>query len=134
MPNDASIIGFTNPWYIDGMHNSINYPLEVNLNIRIFAPAWYLASKMVAFSNRGKYDFRTSSDFEDIIYVLDNKSLLLNDLKTKDLKVRQYLKSEFQKYLLDANVSEGIYCALPYSSGNERIERIKSIMKEISEL
>ena len=134
MPNDASIIGFTNPWYIDGMRNSINYPLEENLTIRIFASAWFLASKMVAFSDRGKYDFRASSDFEDIIYLLDNRQLLLNELKTADEKVKQYLKSEFQKYLLSPGVSEGIFCALPYGSGSERIHRIKSIMAEIAEL
>jgi len=134
MPNDPSVIGFTNPWYIDGMRNSINYSLEENLTIRIFAPAWFLASKMVAFSDRGKYDFRTSSDFEDIVFVLDNKPFLIDDLKTANKKVKQYLNLEFRKYLLNKNLSEGIFCALPYGSGNERIDRIKSIMVEISEL
>jgi len=134
MPNDSSVIGFTNPWYIDGMRKSINYPLEKNLTIRIFASPWFLASKMVAFSDRGKYDFRISSDFEDIIYVLDNRQLLLDELRIADEKVKKYLKSEFQKYLLSPLVSEGIFCALPYGSGSERIHRIKSIMGEIAEL
>ncbi|MCL4484609.1 MAG: hypothetical protein M1445_18690 [Bacteroidetes bacterium] len=114
------------------MRNSINYELEENLTIRIFAPAWFLASKMVAFADRGKYVFRTSSDFEDIVYVLDNSPLLVDEIKSADDKVKQYLKSEFRKYLSNKNLSEGIFCALPYGSGSERIDRIRAIMEEIT--
>ena len=131
MPNDPSIIGFSNPWYTDGLRNSINFKLEENLTIRIFAPAWFIASKMVAFADRGKYDFRTSTDFEDIIYVLDNSQLIIENLKTVDGKVMDYIKSEFQKYLANPNLIEGIFCALPYGSGNARMNRIKSILSEI---
>lgn len=134
MPNDASVIGFSNQWYADGIRNSINYELEENLTIRIFAPAWFVASKMVAFADRGKYEFRTSSDFEDIVYVLDNNPMLVEDAKSADDGVQEYLKSEFQKYLSDKNLSEGIFCVLPYGSGSERIDRIKAIMVEISSL
>ena len=132
MPNDPSIIGFSNPWYTDGLRNSINFNLEENLTIRIFAPAWFLASKMVAFADRGKYDFRTSPDFEDIIYVLENSQLIIENLKTVDGEIKDFLKSEFQKYLVNPNLIEGIFCALPYGSGNIRINRIKSIMSEIA--
>ena len=132
MPNDASVIGFSNQWYSDGMRNSINYELAENLTIRIFAPAWFLASKMVAFADRGKYDFRTSSDFEDIVYVLDNSPSIVDKIVSADDKVKLYLKSEFRKYLSNKSLSEGIFCALPYSSGSERIDRIKTIMEEIT--
>jgi Zn-finger domain-containing protein len=53
---------------------------------------------MVAFANRGKGQFRTSSDFEDIVYVLDNRLELLHELKSTDEEVRSFLKSEFQNY------------------------------------
>ena len=134
MPNDASVIGFTNQWYAEGIRNSVKFELEEHLTIRIFGPAWFLASKMVAFADRGKYDFRTSSDFEDIIYVLDNKQSIMEDIQSADQNVRYYLKGEFQKYLSNNSLSEGIFCALPYASGKERIDRIKSIMEEISSL
>ncbi len=131
MPDDASAIGFTNQWYHDGMKNAINYPIEENLTIRIFAPAWFLASKIVAFEDRGKGHYRTSSDFEDIVYVLDNRMELLNDLRLADEKVLRYLQSKFHKYLSDKGLKEGISCALPYGSGEERIERIRLIMEQI---
>ena len=49
MPNDASVIGFSNPWYADGMRNSINYKLEENLTIRIFARPGFWHQKWLPF-------------------------------------------------------------------------------------
>ena len=63
MPDNAEVLGFTNPWYRDGILNSISYLLPDNLQIRIFSPAYFIASKMVAFTNRGNNQFRTSADF-----------------------------------------------------------------------
>lgn len=39
MPDDAKIMGFSNPWYNEGIRNSIPHILEEGLTIRIFAPA-----------------------------------------------------------------------------------------------
>ena len=134
MPDDAKIMGFSNPWYNEGIRNSIPYILQKDLTIRIFAPAWFLASKMVAFADRGRYNFRTSTDFEDIIFVLDSRPELAEELKTVDKNVKQYIKSEFHKYLINPGIPEGIFCALPHDSGKERIEQVRKNMQKIAEL
>ena len=134
MPDDAKIMGFSNPWYNEGIRNSIPYILQKDLTIRIFAPAWFLASKMVAFADRGRYNFRTSTDFEDIIFVIDSRPELPEELKTVDENVKQYIKSEFHKYLINPSISEGIFCALPHDSGKERIEQVRKNMQKIAEL
>jgi len=134
MPDDAKIMGFSNPWYKEGIRNSIPYILEEELIIRIFSTAWFLASKMAALADRGRYNFRTSTDFEDIIFVIDSRPELAEELKTVDENVKYYIKSEFQKYLLNPGISEGIFCALPHDSGKERIEQVRKNMIRITEL
>ena len=134
MPDNAEVLGFTNPWYRDGILNSISYLLPDNLQIRIFSPAYFIASKMVAFTNRGNNQFRTSADFEDIIYVLDNRPQFQAEIKLSDNKVKLFLQSTFKHYLLSPAINEGIYCSLPHGSGDERVEYIKSIMASITKL
>ena len=134
MPDNAEVLGFTNPWYRDGILNSISYLLPDNLQIRIFSPAYFIASKMVAFTNRGNNQFRTSADFEDIIYVLDNRPLFQAEIKLSDNKVKLFLQSTFKHYLLSPAINEGIYCSLPHGAGDERVEYIKSIMASITKL
>ena len=73
MPTHADVLGFTNPWYSSGFAHSIAYPIDDDTVVRIFDAPHFLATKLAAFKNRGRGDGRTSPDFEDIVYVLNNR-------------------------------------------------------------
>jgi hypothetical protein len=64
--------------------------------IKILSAPCYLATKFEAFNDRGK-DYRTSHDFEDIIFVLDNRSTLVAEVKDARPEIQAFLKSEFKK-------------------------------------
>ena len=80
MPTDASVIGFSNIWYQDGFKNAINIKIDDCL-IKIFSLPYFIASKIEAFKSRGLNNYLFSSDFEDIVYVLENNSNVLNLIK-----------------------------------------------------
>lgn len=61
----------SDPWFEPGFKNLVTFKLDEEITIRIFPVAYFLATKFSAFHDRGK-DPRTSKDFEDIVYVLDN--------------------------------------------------------------
>jgi len=42
-------------------------------------------------------DYRTSHDFEDIIFVLDNRSTLVDEVLDARQEIQAFLKSEFKK-------------------------------------
>ncbi|WP_139307938.1 hypothetical protein [Pontibacter flavimaris] len=88
MPDDAQILGFSNPWYKPGLDQSSFIALKPNLKIRILPVAYFLATKFSAYHSRGG-DPRTSHDFEDIIYTTDNRLHLIEDesLKAKKLEI-----------------------------------------------
>ncbi len=132
MPNDETIIGFSNPWYAEGMKHTLNYTFPDGLQIRYFKTAYFLASKFVAFNDRGKSNVRLSSDFEDIVYILDNRKDLTNELMESDGKVVDYLKSECIRLLENKILEEGVFCMLPLNSDHERINHVISIIREIS--
>lgn len=50
---------------------------------------------MEAFKGRGRGDGRISPDFEDIVFVLENREKLWEELERCDDEIRSYLVSEF---------------------------------------
>jgi len=134
MPDDEAILGFSNEWYKKGMGHTLNYSFADGTNIRYFETAYFLASKFIALNDRGGNDWRTSTDFEDIIYVLDNRINLLDELKITDKEVLTFLKYEFEKILSKSNTEELIACALPTNSENERIHFIIDVIQQIVEM
>lgn len=130
MPTDKKILGFSNRWYISGMDHVIKYEFDDGIQIKLFEPPYFLASKFEAFKGRGK-DYRTSHDFEDIIYFLDNRKDWEHEIITADSEVREYLKSEFQRLLEDKFYKEYISAHLPAPSRKERLDRITEGLQEI---
>lgn len=134
MPDDVSILGFSNEWYQKGMTHTLDYTFNDGTVIRYFESAYFLASKFVALNDRGGNGWRGSSDFEDIIYVLDNRTNLLDELKTTDKEVVTFLKSEYKKLLSKSNLEELIACTLPSNSDEERIYFVINVIQQIAEL
>lgn len=80
LPTGEGILGFSNKWYADAFANSFEYLLGDQYRIRLFQPAWFIASKLEAFNDRGGNDGRMSSDFEDIVFILNNRNGVWEDM------------------------------------------------------
>lgn len=100
--------------------------------IRILPLAYFMATKFSAFHDRGARDPRTSKDFEDITYILDNQIDLIEQIINSPVDVRQYLKSEFENILKDSSLQEAIMSNLFFETQVIRyeilIEKLKTIV------
>ena len=125
MPTEPGIIGFSNRWYPEGFQNAVICQLEEGYEISIFSLPYFIASKWEAFKNRGKLDFRGSSDFEDIVYVLENADALKQKLTNAPENVKNYLKQEISYWINKPEFEEGLYCHIERgSSANKVLEMI----------
>ncbi len=115
MPTKGDILGFTNPWYLNGVKHAITYQLDSRTKIRIFDAVHFLASKIAAFQNRGKKDGRTSSDFEDIVYLLKSRNALWRELEGAAEEIKQYLILFFSELLKNHYLQEWISVHLDFS-------------------
>lgn len=129
MPSDTNVIGNTNRWYEVGIENSITHQLK-DVEIRIFPAPYFLATKFEAFNDRGK-DYRTSHDFEDIIYIIDNRKSIVNEIEKVNVEVRSFLVEELNK-LKNGNDFEEILSAHvhPFIA----VERIPMIISKINKI
>jgi predicted nucleotidyltransferase len=129
MPTDPSILGFSNKWYIDGVKNAIVYEMTNGESIRIFTSPYFIASKMEAFKTRGKSDLYGSHDLEDIVFVLDNRDSIAEELFASEKNVKDYLKTEFNTLLKNNNFEEALLGHVEQSGQTERKNRIADILK-----
>lgn len=94
MPSEDGPIGPANPWYQPGFSYLVEVEVQ-NEKVNILSAPYFLATKFSAFADRGK-DYRTSHDFEDIIYVLDNRINIVDEIKDSDEIVRNFLVERFK--------------------------------------
>lgn len=115
MPTEGGVLGFSNRWYPEGFSNSAEKDLGSNCIIKIFQPTYFLASKLEAFKGRGGGDGRTSSDFEDIVFILNNRTAIWDEMAAAPPHVKEYLQSEFKKLLKKDYLFEWVSAHLEYS-------------------
>jgi predicted nucleotidyltransferase len=127
MPSENGDLGISNTWYKQGFEHLKKVKID-DLTISILQSPYFLATKFEAFNGRGG-DYRTSHDFEDIIYVLDNCTTIVEEILQADEKVKNFLKSEFLKIKTFSYFEEII---LAHTSSNRTsivIEKINKILE-----
>lgn len=132
MPTKGDILGFTNPWYLDGVKHAVTYQLDSRTEIRIFDAVHFLASKIAAFQNRGKKDGRTSSDFEDIIYLLNSRNTIWRELEEAPQEVKWYITKFFSALLENNYLYEWISVHLDFSEQKRVANIIDCLQKFIN--
>ena len=130
MPTDDQVLGFANRWYPDGHAQAIPYKLDDGYTIRIFSPVYFLATKLEAFADRGGGDGRLSSDFEDIVFVLANRTNIWDEIREAGGAVGQFVRESFHTLLQNPHLEEWISSHLDYSERN----RIGPILAKMSDV
>ncbi len=107
-------------------------PLEDELSIQIFSAPYFLATKLEAFVDRGENEGRFSSDFEDVVHILNNRQSVWEEISNADEPVRQFLKAAFLKLLDQKYIDEWISVHLEYNE-QRRVGFILGSMSEFVE-
>lgn len=120
-----------NPWFGPGFRYL--QTKEVNgKNIQLLPLAYFLATKFSAFHDRGSEDPRTSHDLEDITYILDNRTDLVDVIQQSPDDVKTYLKQEFGNIISSARMQEAMMGNLYYETQGERLQTILEKLKTIA--
>ncbi len=120
----------SNPWFAPGFDGREQIEID-GQPIFIIPLSYFLATKFAAFGSRGKNEPRTSHDFEDIVYVMDNRIDLVEQILQADEVVKPFLKSEFESILYDRVKQEAVAANLFYESRDERFAMIMDKLNEI---
>lgn len=109
MPADEEVLGFSNRWYETALRTATEVALPGGPSIRLVAPACFVATKLEAFSDRGKWDYLQSHDLEDVLSVVDGRKEIVAEVLAAEAPMREYIASVFARLLAD----DGFANALP---------------------
>jgi len=133
MPDDATILGFSNHWYRSAIEFAKTQILPSGLEIRVIDAPHFIATKLDAFLTRGKSDMRLSHDFEDIISVINGRPELQDEIKLSVPPLKEHLADQFSELLKRSEVLEAVEGALAgYENAFERAEIVIRRMKVIA--
>lgn len=94
MATEDGPLGPANRWYKIGFEN-LWIAKAKDQEIKMLSAPCYLATKFEAFNSRGS-DYRTSHDIEDIIYVLENRVAIVEEIAKEDTRITAFIKAELQ--------------------------------------
>ncbi|MBB2973130.1 hypothetical protein [Mesorhizobium sp. RMAD-H1] len=99
MPDDETILGFSNRWYAAGIETAVTSTLDTGLDIKILTPVMFVATKLEAFAGRGQNDLFMSRDAEDILLIVDGRPDLVEEIAAAPAEVRVFIGQGFRDFL-----------------------------------
>ncbi|RFC55013.1 nucleotidyl transferase AbiEii/AbiGii toxin family protein [Brumimicrobium aurantiacum] len=131
MATEDGPLGPANSWYKIGFENLWSAKAKAQ-DIKILSAPCYLATKFEAFNNRG-IDYRTSHDIEDIIYVLDNRINIVEEISKDDNRITNFIKEQLQNIIDKGLLTEVLMAHIHPLLLGERMpfveEKITQILK-----
>lgn len=130
MPDRGDILNFGNRWYTDAITHAIEPTVEGE-TFKIISAPYFCATKLDAFSGRGRGDF-FHHDLEDIIAVVDGRSELLAEVKAAPPDVRDYIARELRAFLASSAFMEALPGHLPGDAASQA--RLPIVTRRLSAL
>lgn len=103
MPVDDAVLGFTNPWYAYAVQTAESVEVAEGVHIRRLNAVAFVATKLEAFASRGKGDFLTSHDLEDVLNVVDGREQLAGEMARAPAALRAFVAHTFAALLAQAD-------------------------------
>lgn len=101
MPDDETILGFTNRWYAKGIETAVLHSLTAELEIKLLSPELFIATKLEAYLGRGGDDLIMSRDIEDILLVVDGREELIAEIQNADDDIRSFIAENLREVQQD---------------------------------
>ena len=135
MPLDANILGFSNLWYKPALESSVEHELEPDLRVRVVTAVYFCATKLEAFAGRGKNDYQSSHDLEDLMAVVDGRAELVEEIRDRVGNVRAYIAAEIRKLLAVREFLDALPgYVLPDPASQARVSILLERLKKIAAL
>jgi predicted nucleotidyltransferase len=106
--------GFSDRWYAEAFATAAPARLPDGSTIRVIRSPLFLATKLNAWRDRGNGDYY-AQDLEDILAVIDGRSVLLDEIRQSSPEVRTFLADSFGQLL----AAQGFLDAVPGHLGGD---------------
>lgn len=97
LPIHVDVLGWNSKWFDVALEESSEVRVGDRV-VRIVSAPFFVALKVEAFEERGKGDFISSTDFEDIICLFNGREAVVDEIASSE-RLRGFLAGKFAAYL-----------------------------------
>ncbi|MFU8888744.1 MAG: nucleotidyl transferase AbiEii/AbiGii toxin family protein [Trueperaceae bacterium] len=102
------MLGFSNRWYGAMTAHAVVIDLSEERRVRIVNAPYLIATKLVAFSDRGAGDVLFSRDLGDIVALVDGREEIVDEVLATESTARTFISDAFRALLADPSFVEAI--------------------------
>lgn len=135
MPALEHILGFSNRWYPLALETAVPVQLPSGREIRLVNAPVFVATKLEAFAGRGKGDYLSSHDLEDLLAIIDGRATLFDECQASVLELRAYLAERFDMLLKTTAFVDALSGHLPGDAASQaRLPDLLVKLQQIAKL
>jgi hypothetical protein len=134
MPTDGAFLGLNTAWFKEALASAALRTVE-GRQFRLISPVAFLATKYVAFLDRGRRDYYASHDLEDLITVIDGCEEIVQEVQDAPSELRAYVIGAIRELLAVPSFEESLAGHLPADrASQQRLPGLRRKLSAIAEL
>lgn len=126
-------VGGVNPWFARAVARAARYPIGEGATVRAVTPPYFLATKLVAFVDRGP-DWNSSKDAEDIVALAVEVPSLVDEVQAEGMRddVAALWERVFDKHrFAPSDLADFVACHLDRQDGAHR-DRVIGVLAHLA--
>ena len=124
LPVREEVLGWRSQWFDQALQKAQIMEIEGH-RIKVVSAPFFVALKLDAFEDRGKSDFISSTDFEDVICLFNGRRNVVDEILA-ETAVCDGIAEKFCTYLQKPDVEDAVWGFVQTESDSEN--RFKAIM------
>ena len=135
MPTEGAALGLNTQWFAEALATAEEKPVRDSIKLRIISSVGFLATKIVAFYDRGGNNYYTSEDIEDLLTVIDGRAGTVKEVAAGPIKLRQFIRDSIRQMNSVGDFREAASGALGFDEASQRrLPLLLGKLREIADL
>lgn len=128
MPTDGAFLGLNTAWFTEALETATEVTVA-GTRLRLISPVAFIATKYVAFCDRGSGDYYASHDLEDLVTVIDGREEIAAEIDRAPAGLRGYVGDAVRTLLGTAAFDEALPGHLPGDRASQA--RLSSLRRKL---
>jgi predicted nucleotidyltransferase len=134
MPTDGTFLGLNTAWFKEALATATEQEFA-HTRIKLVSPAAFLATKYVAFHDRGDGDYYASHDLEDLVTVFDGRENIAAEVDQAGPELRSYVIAAVRALVADPRFNEALPGHLPPDrASQQRLPKLRAKLQAVAAL
>jgi predicted nucleotidyltransferase len=132
MPTEGAKIGLNTAWFAEALATATESEVA-HTRLRLISPVAFIATKHVAFLDRGENDYYASHDLEDLVTVIDGRANIVREIGNAPSGLRNYVTALIKALWETSSFQEALSGHLPPDTASQaRLPGLRGKLREIA--